>query len=64
MSVSVCVRARAHTHTHTHTHTQEMLVQRLHATEAVLRRVTSERDKLINISNMLRADLKRAQVSY
>jgi hypothetical protein len=41
-----------------------MLVQRLHATEAVLRRVTSERDKLINISNMLRADLKRAQVSY
>ena len=36
-------------------------MERLRQTEAVLRRVTSERDKLISISNMLRADLKRAQ---
>jgi hypothetical protein len=40
---------------------KEVLIERLRQTEAVLRRVTSERDKLISISNMLRADLKRAQ---
>ena len=40
---------------------KEVLVQKLLQTEAVLRRVTSERDKLISISNVLRADLKRAQ---
>ena len=39
------------------------LAERLRQTEAVLRRVTDERDKLIAISNRLRADLLRAQVS-
>ena len=39
------------------------LAERLRQTEAVLRRVTAERDKLIAISNRLRADLLRAQVS-
>ncbi len=38
------------------------LAERLRQTEAVLRRVTDERDKLIAISNRLRADLLRAQV--
>eukprot|EP00277_Geminigera_cryophila_P021607 CAMPEP_0179466868 /NCGR_PEP_ID=MMETSP0799-20121207/48116_1 /TAXON_ID=46947 /ORGANISM="Geminigera cryophila, Strain CCMP2564" /LENGTH=76 /DNA_ID=CAMNT_0021271945 /DNA_START=15 /DNA_END=241 /DNA_ORIENTATION=+ len=41
----------------------EMLAEKLRQTEAVLRRVTAERDKLISISNMLRADLKRAHSS-
>ena len=42
---------------------KEALAERLRQTEAVLRRVTAERDKLIAISNMLRADLKRAQTA-
>ena len=44
-----------------HSWARQVLLEKLRQTEAVLRRVTQERDRLIAVSNVMRADLKRAQ---